>query len=208
MPDDQTHPSDPDTPAGAAHDDVVVATRVLAACGSTFPREEISIADVIQLAGAVLAASRSRDDLQTRMRAWVEACFGAAIANDTTERGHRMLEEAIELHQANGCTQGDAHLLVDYVYARPPGVIGQEVGGVVLTLAAFCAARGISFIEAGEEELRRVWSKIEVIRAKQAQKVKDSPLPTRQAEELHGRLSASSGQRPRTRTRHSDGPAR
>lgn len=193
MPDDQTLSSDPDTPVAAAHDDVAVATRVLAACGSAYPREEISIADVIQLAGVVLAASRRRDDLQTRMRAWVEACFGAAVANDTTERGHRMLEEAIELHQAGGCTQSDAHLLVDYVYARPPGVIHQEVGGVVLTLAAFCSARGISFIDAGEEELRRVWSKIEVIRAKQAQKAKDSPLPTRQADELHGGLSAPGG---------------
>lgn len=190
MPDDLTLSSEPPKHAGAPHDDVAVATRVLAACGSTYPREEISIADVIQLAGAVLDASRRRDDLQTRMRAWVEACFGAAVANDTTERGHRMLEEAIELHQAGGCTQADAHLLVDYVYTRPPGVVRQEVGGVVLTLAAFCSARGINFIDAGEEELSRVWTKIEVIRAKQAQKAKDSPLPTRQADELHGRLSA------------------
>lgn len=186
-----SHPADP-----IGHEHVDVATRLLTACGHDHPREEISIPDVVLLAGAVLAAARGKDDLQNRMRAWVVACFGKDIADDTTERSHRMLEESIELHQSGGRTREEAHLLVDYVYNRPVGDFEQEVGGVVLTLAALCAARDVSFIDAGEAELQRVWGKIDAIRVKQAQKVKDSPLPTGQADALHRRGSIDADEAP------------
>ncbi|WP_211114949.1 hypothetical protein [Azospirillum brasilense] len=121
--------------------------------------------------------------LQQRIHDWMLACFGAEVAADKLERNHRFLEEALELVQACGCSQGEAHQLVDYVFGRPVGELAQEVGGVMVTLAALCQAQGIDMAEAGETELARVWTKVEAIRAKQASKPKGSPLPTTSAGE-------------------------
>lgn len=114
---------------------------------------------------------------EARVQLWMLACFGAEIAADAQERNHRFLEEALELVQACGATQSEAHQLVDYVYGRPVGDKHQEVGGVMVTLAALCLAQGLGMHEAGEAELARIWTKVEQIRAKQAAKPKHSPLP-------------------------------
>ncbi|MNN11716.1 hypothetical protein D3C81_1246860 [compost metagenome] len=66
---------------------------------------------------------------------------------------------------------------MDYVYGRPVGDKHQEVGGVMVTLAALCLAQGLDMHTAGETELARIWTKVEQIRAKQAAKPKHSPLP-------------------------------
>jgi len=47
----------------------------------------------------------------------------------------------------------------------------------MLTLSALSTATGTDLAAAAETELARVWSKIDTIRAKQAAKPKDSPLP-------------------------------
>lgn len=103
-------------------------------------------------------------------------CFGSMIAGDKEERNHRFLEEALELVQSCDCTRQEAHQLVDYVYGRPVGEKTQEVGGVMVTLAALCLAQELNMHEAGETELNRIWTKVEQIRAKQATKPKHSPL--------------------------------
>nr|WP_295465288.1 hypothetical protein [Mesorhizobium sp.] len=126
---------------------------------------------------ARIARRAAAGGFQARVAPWLLACFGEAIARDRQERSHRFLEEAIELVQAAGCTASEAHQLVDYVFARPVGEMDQEIGGVMVTLAAFCLAHGHDMAEAGERELARVWTKIEKIRAKQAAKPKHSPLP-------------------------------
>lgn len=115
--------------------------------------------------------------LQARVRPWMMACFGPEISADRIERNHRFLEEALELVQSCGCTRDEAHQLVDYVYGRPVGEINQEIGGVMITLAALCLAQGLDMHAAGETELARVWTKIDKIRTKQAAKPKHSPLP-------------------------------
>lgn len=114
---------------------------------------------------------------QDRVQPWMLECFGAEIAADQQERNHRFLEEALELVQACGATASEAHQLVDYVYGRPVGEKHQEVGGVMVTLAALCLAQGLDMHAAGETELARIWAKVEQIRAKQAAKPKHSPLP-------------------------------
>jgi hypothetical protein len=114
---------------------------------------------------------------QDRVHPWLLVCFGEEIANDKVERNHRFLEEALELVQSTGCTQSEAHQLVDYVFARPVGEPEQETGGVMVTLAALCLAHQIDMDAAGETELARIWASIEKIRAKQAAKPKHSPLP-------------------------------
>lgn len=116
-------------------------------------------------------------DFQSRVGPWMHACFGPKISSDVTERNHRFLEEALELVQAKGCTASEAHQLVDYVYGRDTGVPSQEVGGVMVTLAALCLASGIDMHQAAEDELSRIWTKVKSIRAKQAAKPQHSPLP-------------------------------
>ena len=115
---------------------------------------------------------------QVGVNKWMMACFGEEIAEDKTERNFRFLEEALELVQSNGCTPESAHALVDYVYGRDAGVLKQECGGVMVTLAALANACGISMDDCGYDELYRCWSKIEAIRIKQAnKKIKSGPLP-------------------------------
>ena len=118
-----------------------------------------------------------RTTFQQNVDEWMQACFGAEISADTTERNHRFLEEALELVQSLDCTASEAHQLVDYVFGREIGEPAQETGGVMVTLAALCSAAGLDMRHAGFMELARVWTKIEKIRAKQAAKPKHSPLP-------------------------------
>ena len=116
---------------------------------------------------------------QQRVQPWLLECFGAEIAADRMERNHRFLEESLELVQSLGCTASEAHQLVDYVFGRAVGDPPQEVGGVMVTLAALCLASGLDMHDAGEVELARI-SVPEIvakIRAKQAAKPKHSPLP-------------------------------
>lgn len=117
------------------------------------------------------------DSFQYRVKPWMSECFGAEIAGDRQERNHRFLEEALELVQACGATASEAHQLVDYVYGRPVGDKIQEIGGVMVTLAALCLAHGLNMHLAGESDLQRIWTKVDQIREKQAAKPKHSPLP-------------------------------
>lgn len=126
----------------------------------------------------------ARDSFQRRVQPWTQTCFGAEIAADVQERNHRFLEEALELVQACGATASEAHQLVDYVYGRPVGDKHQEVGGVMVTLAALCLAQALDMHAAGETELARIWTKVDQIRAKQAAKPKHSPLPAHPAPDL------------------------
>lgn len=122
------------------------------------------------------------DGFQARVQPWMMACFGAEISADKVERNHRFFEESAELVQACGMTAGEAHQLVDYVYGRDIGEPSQEVGGVMVTLAALCLAQGMDMHQCGETELARIWTKVEQIRAKQAAKPKHSPLPAAPAQ--------------------------
>lgn len=117
------------------------------------------------------------EPFQGRVKPWMDACFGERISSDRQERNHRFLEEALELVQACGATQAEAYQLVDYVYGRPTGSPVQEVGGVMVTLAALCLAHGMDMHAAAELELTRIWGKVEQIRAKQAAKPEFGPLP-------------------------------
>ena len=108
---------------------------------------------------------------------WAIDCFGKSVARNQEERTHRFLEEALEMAQASGCTQADAHRLVDYVYGRETGDPAQEAGAVMLTLAALCNAIGLDMEDCAQKELSRVWDKLDAIRAKQAAKPENSPLP-------------------------------
>lgn len=115
---------------------------------------------------------------QAGVQQWMLACFGAEITGDLLERADRFTEEALELAQTMpGFNAERAHALVDYVFSRPVGDRYQEVGGVMVTLAALCNPVGLDINEEAERELARIWTKVEAIRAKQAAKPTGSALP-------------------------------
>lgn len=118
-------------------------------------------------------------DYQKRVTNCMMDCFSMEICRNTMERNHRFLEEALELVQSLNCTASEAHQLVDYVFNRPVGEPVQEVGCVMVTLAALCYAADMDMQSAGETELQRISTPeiIEKIRLKQASKPKHSPLP-------------------------------
>jgi hypothetical protein len=121
----------------------------------------------------------SLDVFQKSVRIWILQCFDSKISDDKQERNQRFLEEALELVQSCGMSPEYAHRLVDYVYSRPAGHNFQEVGGTLVTLAALCGAQSIYMSEAAECELARIQQSdvMEKIRAKQATKPQNSPLP-------------------------------
>lgn len=125
-----------------------------------------------------LDISNPNQAFQSRVWSWAFHCFGETVARNKQERTDRLFEEIAELCQTvDGWNRGRAHALVDYVFDRPVGEMRQEVGGSMLTLAAFCAAHDIDMGECAESELARVWTKVDVIRAKQAAKPTGSALP-------------------------------
>lgn len=117
------------------------------------------------------------ESFQARVAPWMMECFGPVISADTNERNHRFFEEAAELTQACGMTAHEAHQLVDYVFNRPVGDARGEVGGVMVTLAALCLAQKLDMDVCANDELARIWTMVDKIRAKQAGKPKNSPLP-------------------------------
>ena len=118
----------------------------------------------------VLFEAATKPNLQEGVEPWMAVTFGAEVSGDMVERADRFLEEAFELVQSHGYDRSRIMTLVDYVYGRPDGEANQEVGGVMITLAAYCLAAGIDMHAAGDAELQRVWTKIEQIREKQAGK--------------------------------------
>lgn len=98
-----------------------------------------------------------RDARQREVHRWVGETFGAA-ALSKHERLLRLLEETVELVQAEGLSGGEVRAIVSHVYANAPGEPFQEAGGVGLTLLAYCAIAGFSADAAEWAELDRVLS--------------------------------------------------
>lgn len=120
-----------------------------------------------------LAATRARTDRGYRQEVvydWVKRCFGEANLV-VKERALRLVEEAIELAQAEGIDVRELWTLVTYVYSKPPGTPEQEAGGIGTTLLAYAEAKGFSADDAEWNELDRILSKpVEHFRARHDKK--------------------------------------
>lgn len=103
--------------------------------------------------------SLARDERQALIVSWTERAFSREEATSVPQRGLRLLEEAIEAFQACGGDEAIAHKLVSYVFGRPAGAVGQELGGVAVTVLALAAAAGLSADEEECREVHRVLSK-------------------------------------------------
>lgn len=126
---------------------------------------------------ATVAVQEQQEPFQARVRPWLVACFTEDFDSEEHAREARFIEEAIELFQAKGRSFEELISVAKYVYSRPMGEVYQEVGGVMTTLAALCIVSKLDMHEAGETELARIWTKVDAIRAKQANKPRHSPLP-------------------------------
>lgn len=115
-------------------------------------------------------ALKTEESYQNRVHDWMLECFGEQVAMNCTLRYMRFGEEALELMQSLGGSKEEALKLVDYVFSRPVGEPNQEVGGVMVTLAALCYANGLDMEACAEVELAKVWQRMPEIRAKQALK--------------------------------------
>lgn len=115
-------------------------------------------------------------DWQAQVSRWGYACFGDQ-STKKEDRRNRFMEESLELVQSLGGTASDCHKLVDYVFARPVGEAHWELGGVLLTVAMLANANDLSMNLSSSAELVRVYGKIDKIRAKDAAKPKEGPLP-------------------------------
>jgi hypothetical protein len=116
---------------------------------------------------------------QERVGDWMQKCFTPEIAADRLERNDRFIEEALELVQSTGYCRERAHALVDYVFDREVGEPIQELGGVMVTLAALCNPNRLDMTACAERELERISQPeiVEKIRAKQKTKPAGSALP-------------------------------
>lgn len=123
---------------------------------------------------------------QGRVGDWMGACFPPEVATDTLERGDRFLEEALELLQANGYPAERIAALVGYTYNRPVGDAASEVGGVMVTLAAYCNALGVNLDDAAKTEVERISDPVLMakIRTKWESKPTGSALPVAAAPQL------------------------
>lgn len=97
----------------------------------------------------------SRNIRQRGVFQWVRETFGDP-STAPSERVKRVLEEAVELAQAEGMTQDHALAIVGYVFGKPKGDPAQEVGGLGVTLLAYCEARGLSADAEEAREFERV----------------------------------------------------
>ncbi len=111
------------------------------------------------------------ESFQTKVVHWFIYCFNTNPETDKQERYARMAEEAIELAQAGDLPEDFVLDLVRHIYSRPKGVVGQEVGGLLTTVAVLCAAEGLDMDVLGETELNRVLTKVDLIREKQKTKL-------------------------------------
>ena len=96
---------------------------------------------------------------QAVVEGWVRRTFGDALMDNPKERARRVVEEAIETLRVAGVSQQEAQALVQAVYAKPPGELRQEIGGVVVTLLALCAHHNMRLDDTAKTEISRILSK-------------------------------------------------
>ena len=116
---------------------------------------------------------------QEEVGSWMHECFPPEVVSDKVERNFRFLEEALELCQSINMTKEEAIQLVNYVFNRSKGQPTQEVGGVMVTLAALCNASDLDLQDCADAELDRVFQPevMAKVRAKHLAK----PIGVRQA---------------------------
>ncbi len=112
--------------------------------------------DALQLRNSELVGRVRELERDTEARAvnWVRTRVGPEEARRET-RSIRLLEEALELAQAEGVHVDWAHNMVEHVFGRPAGDPLREAAAVASTLYAYCGAVGVRVADIAAEELAR-----------------------------------------------------
>lgn len=90
------------------------------------------------------------------LAAWVRDVFGEEILADRKERVARLLEEVLELAQAEGLDEVFAARMARRVFSRERGDPTQEAAQVAVTLFSYGASVGLDVLDAGRTELARI----------------------------------------------------
>lgn len=107
---------------------------------------------------------------ERRVESWVVTRIGETHMQ-SSERAIRLLEESIELAQAEGITAEQVAKQSEHVYSRPVGTPRQEAAGVAVCLLGWCAANQTTFEALADEEISRIEAKpIDQIRGSVARK--------------------------------------
>ncbi len=97
---------------------------------------------------------------QVVVEKWVRRTWGDKVFESIEERTLRIVEEALELSQAEAHDKKEIreklHLLVDRVFDKKPGEPYQELGGLIVTTLAYCAAKEVRLDKAAQTEIDRV----------------------------------------------------
>lgn len=104
----------------------------------------------------------ARNGRQQSVLQWADEAFntsGDKVETSPRVRMLRLVEECAELAQAEGLSVQDIAHVVSVVYGRPVGEHNQEVGGVIVTLMAYCEAKRISLVAAEMQEIARINNK-------------------------------------------------
>lgn len=96
------------------------------------------------------------NEAKARIGRWVTKCFGPESLASRHERVLRLLEEALELAQAEKVSRMEVEKLVSRVFSRPVGRPQQEFSGVILTAFAYSACTDYDVLGTAEEELVRI----------------------------------------------------
>lgn len=96
--------------------------------------------------------------LEERVAEWVRTRIGEAHMH-RKERSMRLLEEAVELVQAEGIDYAQSMEMVHHVYDRPAGEPEREAAGVAVTLLGWCAATGNRLMDLAQAEVERIEKK-------------------------------------------------
>lgn len=99
---------------------------------------------------------QSVPELQSEIDEWVTSVCGTDARNSLHERVTRVIEEALELAQAEGLSKDAAARLVEFVFSRPAGEPEQEASGLGMTLLSYCAVKDFDLIKIVRAELSRV----------------------------------------------------
>jgi len=97
-----------------------------------------------------------QEKIGKRIVAWLETRYGHEITTNRQERAMRLVEESIELAQAEGVSPIIIQNIRNRVYSRPPGSPSQEAAGVMLCLVAWAEATSHDLELISEVELDRI----------------------------------------------------
>lgn len=97
-----------------------------------------------------------RAERQIEVEKWVIKTFGSQCLHSIEERVLRVVEEAIELAQAEMVPREKIEALLSHVFSKEPGNPKQELGGLGVTVLAYAASKRINCDTMELIELERI----------------------------------------------------